>query len=152
MGCEICGKEGKLVKAKIEGAVLEVCESCAETGEIIDEPKPVKKKVKEKSSKKKPEAEKQELVRNYQNLVKEAREERELSIEELAESINEKESVLKRVEQGRLNPSKKLAKKLKNKLGVSLYEEIKVEDYKSSKDKETKEMTVGDIAEVKKKS
>jgi len=33
--CEMCGKDSSLVKARIEGAELEVCNDCARYGQII---------------------------------------------------------------------------------------------------------------------
>jgi ribosome-binding protein aMBF1 (putative translation factor) len=35
--CSLWGKEGQLVKVKIEGAILEVCEECVKFGERIFE-------------------------------------------------------------------------------------------------------------------
>ena len=151
MACEICGKEDNLVKAKIEGAVLEVCKSCAEAGEIVEKPqKKTKKKPKKRKKKSKSYEMKEELVRNFDKEVKSAREDKGLSMKELAEEIKEKESVIKRIEQGKLNPSKDLAKKLERTLEISLYEKMKPADYDSKSSKSSKEMTIGDVADIKK--
>ena len=35
MGCDLCGKEGNLVYAYIEGVKLHVCDKCAKHGKIV---------------------------------------------------------------------------------------------------------------------
>lgn len=151
MRCEICGKETDLVKAKIEGAVLNVCESCAEAGEKIETSKESKKVPKKKKSKKIPRDE-EELILNFNEAVRNSREEKELSMKELANSINEKKSVIKRIEHGDLKPPKSLADKLERELDISLYEKLDTSSYESGKSSDREEVTVGDVAEVKKKN
>jgi len=145
MECELCGKKTeKLQKVKIESTVLEVCKTCAKAGKTIKTNRKGKKQRKEK--KKEPE---KYLVSDYGKIIKEAREEKGLTIEELANEINEKESVIRRLENRKLKPDEKLENKLSKKLGVSLYEERKEEPVSQKKSGKKKELTIGDVAEVK---
>jgi len=148
MGCELCGKEGELVEAKIEGTVLEVCENCAELGEVLQRGQ-VKKK--QRSKQKLPHQPEQVLANNYGQAVRRARENREMDIAQLAEKMKEKESVIRRVENEKLKPPKKLARKLENFLNVSLYEDEAASPVTSKSNKQTEGVTLGDVAEVEHK-
>jgi putative transcription factor len=141
--CALCGKEAKLVKARVEGAVIEVCEDCVKFGERIFEPvyKPVKRKVKL-------DFEEKEIVERYGKRVLEARNEKGLSREELAKLLGEKESVIRRIEEEEMIPDSELAKKIESKLGIKLFEEYKGEARKV-KSKKVPELTLGDVVEVK---
>lgn len=90
MGCDICGKEGELLQAKIEGTVMSVCSGCAKYGKVI------RQAVVEKIEVKKPKfkIEKEESVEivalNYSEIIKNAREKKGLKQEELAAQIQNK--------------------------------------------------------------
>jgi putative transcription factor len=143
--CQICGKEvDSTVKAKIEGAVMRVCESCAEMGEKID--KKSKKKKKKKRARK---SSQKTLANDYGDRVRDAREGRELSIKELADSLNEKESVIKKVEREELKPDKSLAGKLSKELDITLYINPEVTNYDDSSSSDSRKATLGDVADVK---
>ena len=79
--CEICGEERVLVKAIIEGTLLDVCENCAKFGNIIvvkqikEEEKPVKKVTNELINVINPE---------YPKLIKNAREKLNLKQKDLS--------------------------------------------------------------------
>lgn len=140
--CQICGKEvDSTTKAKIEGAVMHVCDSCADMGEKVE--KKSKKKRTRKSSQK-------TLANDYGDRVRDARETRELSIKELSGSLNEKESVIKKVEREELKPDKSLAGKLSKELDITLYVNPEVTNYDDSSDSDSRKATLGDVADVKK--
>lgn len=144
--CQICGKEvDSTVKTKIEGAVMQTCDSCAEMGEKVNTQKKKKKKKKRrrKSSQK-------TLANDYGSRVKEAREDKELSISELSDSLNEKTSVIKKIETEDLKPDKPLAGKLSKELDIELYVNPEVTDYDDTSDGDTRKATLGDVADVKK--
>jgi uncharacterized protein (TIGR00270 family) len=91
MHCEICGREiswGYLVE--IEGAKLIACPSCAERGRIIrkvyDREMAPRKKKKESKEEKEESAEKV-LVRDYGKRIREAREAKGITREELAKKL-----------------------------------------------------------------
>lgn len=140
MECEMCGRVSGLLRAKIEGSVLQVCRKCGSLGEILQEEKPQKAPVKA------PAIEQQEIVPDFPALIKQAMKERSLSRKELAERIKEKESIIRRVENG-MRPTKQIAEKLEKALGIQIlgYEE-KEQKIPAIK---TDELTVGDIIEIR---
>ncbi len=151
MQCEMCGKEARLFKTRIEGTVLNVCRSCSAYGEVISE---VKREVlpKRKIKPKKPEPEVIFIVdENYPQIIKERREKLGLKQEELARKISEKESVINKLESGSMIPNLKLAKKLERFLKVKLISEelaeVKPSPQQSPKLKET--YTMGDFITIK---
>jgi len=139
--CEICGKEA-VKRAEIDGATVNVCEECARYGKVL--PEPVKRKP--KSEPKMPDSSKY-VDPDYPELVKKAREKKGLKIGELAKRINEKESVVSRLETGHLSPPLKLARKLESFLDIKLI--LEYEDRQISRsDKEGSGLTIGDVVEI----
>ncbi len=145
--CQLCGEDSEnLKKTKIEGAVMKVCSSCSEMGDVIEQKK--KKKTKKKSSKTYRPKDTEKLTSNYGEKLKQAREDRKLSIKELADSLNEKASLIKKVEREDLKPEKSLANKLSKELDVTLYVNPEVYDT-SIESTDDGKATLGDVAEVK---
>jgi putative transcription factor len=150
MRCEICGKKvvGKPVKTKIESSVMLTCNECAKFGKVQREPpkpkrpRPVKRiqRYREPS---------EEVLEDYNTIVREGREKKGWSREELGEKIYEKASVINRIESGKMVPDIKLAKKLERILNVILIEkseDVKSEDMGPSA---RRGATIGDIARIK---
>ncbi len=116
MNCEICDKRASnLVKIRLEGATMTVCESCAKLGERVSAPH-----VFASRREKDPEFSKEDIVQNYASLVKNAREKKGWTQEQLARELLEKEFLIQRIEQGRMQPTIFLAKKLQRALGIQL--------------------------------
>ena len=63
-----------------------------------------------------------ELIDDYGITIKKARQKSGFSIEDFAKKINEKESVVKKLEKEELNPPTKLVQKLERALGIKLME------------------------------
>ncbi len=146
MTCEICGKkEGEMMDAIVEGAMLKVCSSCGKSGKVIPILKqPVVKEEKMMETKEDVEV----IVNDYSELVKKAREKKGLTQEELAKDIGEKESTVHHLESGNMKPNFKLANKLKVYLGVELVEKVeRIDVKKSTKDIDFKDenITIGDL-------
>jgi putative transcription factor len=144
--CEICGiKTNKIFITKVEGVILKLCEKCSKYGIVVNIiKKDEKKKVDMKNSL---DEEEYELVEDYQKLIEEARKKMNISIEELAKRIGEKESLIRKVEKGEIRPSDNLIDKLEKILKVKLKEKIK---YKVEKKDERKEkLRIADIVEIK---
>jgi len=148
--CEICGsKTEQLFKVSVEGTEMKTCLKCTRFGKILS------RIVLEKSKEEKrvvihvPELE-ESVVKNYSSIVRQAREKIGLTQEGFAKMLNERLSVMKSMEQGKLVPDLKLAKKLEQMLGVKLVEEVKesTEGYTPEK---TGPATLGDIIKIKKK-
>lgn len=147
--CELCGRDvDSLKKAKIEGATLKVCDSCADMGEEVQTSTSKTRKKKKSRSRKKTKRETDTLASDYGERVRSAREEEKLSIKEVAEDLNEKESVIQKVENQELKPEKSLASKLSKKFGVDLYVNPEVADVDTDSG-DTRSATLGDVAEVK---
>lgn len=136
MFCELCGKESKkLKKVIIEGASLEVCPDCAKyaSGEILHDRKILtqeylKHRIDTLRRKRHSEndilEENEALIENYGDIVKAAREKMGLTQEELASKINEKSSVIAKIERYELRPDKALIRKLEKFLGIKLIEKL----------------------------
>lgn len=139
--CEICGKEA-VKRAEIDGATVNVCGECASYGKVL--PEPVRRKIKQDQAM--PDSSRY-VDPDYPKLVKEAREKKEMKIEELARHINEKESVISRLETGHLSPPLNLARKLENFLEIKLI--LEYEDKPISRsDKVDSGLTIGDVVEI----
>jgi putative transcription factor len=92
----------------------------------------------------------EELVEGYASLIRVAREKLGYSHEELGLKINERATVLKHIELGKMEPNNLLANKLERALKIKLLIPIETEEKTTptmvtSKDQE---MTLGDIIEV----
>ncbi|MGB9740720.1 MAG: multiprotein bridging factor aMBF1 [Candidatus Bathyarchaeales archaeon] len=170
MRCEVCGRKiyGKPYNVIIEGAKLTVCSECSKHGKIIleaEEPQPPTQRAmsaKPKASptlktpqKKVPETTLNsfELVEDFNVKIKKAREKLGLSHEDLGKKLNEKVSVLRKIETGRMTPDDALAKKLEHELKIRLLvpvSEVKIPQTKITKPEE-RELTLGDIIQFNKK-
>ena len=105
MQCDMCGSEGKLYKAIIEGAELNVCQECSKFGKVISVIKQetaVKKKVAKAKEVKEPEQEIMQLiVEDFAEKIKKKRESLGLKQKEFAKKIGEKESLVQKIESGK---------------------------------------------------
>lgn len=145
MECELCGAKSTK-KIEIDGAVVSVCDKCSSFGkEIRKDFRPRKRinideKIKEIS-----------INPNYSSIIKNEREKRGITKKDLGKLVNEKESFIARIEKKKTIPSEKTAKKLEKALGVRIlgYEQKKTEF--QEKKSRPKELTLGDIAEIKMK-
>jgi len=150
--CEICGQETELVIAEIEGMDMSVCHKCAQFGQIKNIPKiktELSKKISHKPIHSEPHLEIIEtIVPDYSQKIKKARERLDLNQEDFAKKINEKESLLHKMETGSFEPSLPLAKKLEKLLGIKLIQKVEEEKIVSSKIS-SEGLTIGDL--IKKK-
>jgi putative transcription factor len=144
--CDMCGKEGDLVDAIVEGAVMNVCLNCANHGSVITINQPVVDKkrtmVKEDEG-----GESIDVVADdFAEKIKKARERKEITQEDLAKFIAEKESVIHQLESGKLKPNFKLAHKLEVFLNISLVDKVETKLKKDKKvDFKDGNLTIGDI-------
>lgn len=147
--CEMCGKEDNLVLALVEGVELNVCSKCASFGKIIK--KHIKKEIKKEIIKKpQPEREIIMVIReDFSNLIRNKREKMGLKQDEFAKFLNEKESVIQKIENGNYLPSIEMARKLEKQLNILLIEE-KIVEPQHLKAKEDV-LTIGDAINIKKK-
>jgi putative transcription factor len=148
MMCEICGRpiKGKGRQIFVENAKLTVCKNCARYGTAVKQ-KPQKSIQKVISRKKR---EDYEVREDYSSMVRKAREKQGLTQKELAKQINEKESVIHRVETGHMRPSRKLARKLEHALEIKLLEKVSEPEIPHRR-RHSDELTIGDIIRIKKR-
>ena len=160
MVCELCGKEVRTKLMMVEGAPLNVCEGCqkfavgkeevvkTDTGRVIATPiadrlemrgrrmgtRDIYSQVSEKV-----------LADDYGAKVRDKRRQMGLSQEELGKKINEKKSIIVKVENQDIRPSDKLISTLERTLGVSLKETIEDVDTNTNKEAFKPSMTLGDF-------
>lgn len=89
------------------------------------------------------------LASDYDKRVRDARESKGLTQEELAKNLKEKVSVIKKIENGHMQPNEDLREKLERELQVSLTEEIGEEEWES--ETTSGGYTLGDIVKRKEK-
>lgn len=131
MQCEICGNTIREAHAiELDGALLKVCGGCSRLGRPAREvpstssiPKPTAPKSTPKpiTDSWAPELEEVELRNDYAKVIKQAREKASISQEELAKRMNEKLSVIKHLETGKLKPDDILAKKIEHTMKIQLF-------------------------------
>ena len=89
------------------------------------------------------------LVDDYGEVIKQARKAKGLSLEDFAQMINEKASIIQKIEKSEFNPPDSLITKIERKLDISLKEEIAAPIFTGTASK--KETTLGDVVKLKKK-
>ncbi|MEM3736813.1 MAG: multiprotein bridging factor aMBF1 [Candidatus Bathyarchaeia archaeon] len=165
MRCEICGKvsPNKLLPVSIEGARLLACVECAKLGTLDIKTGGVSSSLSRKNSvaTRAPPPIRQSrglsdirpdvyaVVDDYGLRVRKAREEHGWSQEELGKMINEKASLIGKIETSKLTPSLLIAKKLEHVLGVSL---LVKEDFPVTQTSPPLryDLTIGDVVTFKK--
>lgn len=150
--CEICGRKGVRAVVSVEGAKLVACGGCARGKKILyyleeNEPVPEPRQM-ERPRRGMEESE--EIVDDYPERIKKARQKMGLPISVVAEKINEMESYLERIERGTITPTFAVAKKLEKELGIKLIEKVEasVAPSEHSKGKKFTEPTLGDMLET----
>ncbi|MDE1871318.1 MAG: TIGR00270 family protein [Candidatus Micrarchaeota archaeon] len=119
--CEICGiKAGDIYIVDVEDVELRVCTKCARgkkvVSQVIERPGFGRKRVAEGNE------DEPQLIENYGSAIHSAREAMKIPLKVLAEMLNEKETLLLRIEQQRTLPSVELTKKLEKALAIRLME------------------------------
>jgi putative transcription factor len=163
--CEVCGHKihGSPIRAEIEGAKLTVCIECSKHGKIISDkeiefgprtPKKPLTPIPFTQKKRMVEARveiTQEVVDGYHAKIRQAREKLGLSHEELGKKINEKASVLSKLETGKMTPNNMLVTKLEHALKIKLLVPIKEEKISEIPKLPNREPTLGDFIQLNKK-
>lgn len=167
--CEVCGRKIREapMRVVIEGAKLTVCTECSKHGKVEWEESPKPAAITPQSTfseqgapTRRPLQIKrkviiarvdttQEIVEDYADVIRQAREKLGLSHEDLGKKINEKESVLRKIETGKMAPTDQLVSKLEHTLKVTLL--VPVAEEKVSLPKAAnREFTLGDAIKISK--
>ena len=151
--CEVCGRPvRKLVEVNIEGSVVRACFSCSRLGTEVPRhrPKAFGGKPYQRQALVKRKEVLLEPIPGYGDVLRERREELGLTQEELGKRLNEKTSVVARLEAERMAPSEALAKKIERHLGIRILERVE-EQREGSYRASGGELTLGDIVKIKRK-
>ncbi|MFP3268352.1 MAG: multiprotein bridging factor aMBF1 [Desulfurococcales archaeon] len=161
--CELCGSpiSGRAYKVSVEGVSLTVCEKCyrkqsAKTREKTAQEEKQQRTQPQASTQRKPQLKAKhevelEVVDDYAKRIKDARERLGITLFSLSQKVMEKETVLKRVEQGRLRPSIDLARRLERALGIKLLEPVVDEEKGKFESQGEDGITLGDVVNIRKK-
>ncbi|MEW5937295.1 MAG: multiprotein bridging factor aMBF1 [Candidatus Thermoplasmatota archaeon] len=156
MICELCGKDvSRLRPVRIEGSVLSVCTACVRFGEGVkiegrkeSAPSPVATRLEMRERRMRErdiyEHEEYDLVPDFPALVRKRREGLGLSQEDLGRKLNERKSVIQKLEAGDIHPDDKLVAKLEKVLGISLREKRALGRVQSAP-REDRGLTLGDL-------
>lgn len=176
MQCEMCGKQTESLKvALIEGSELDVCGDCQSFGEVLHEesddtddsgsataaggssggtsstgsrsPSPSSGGGGGGGGRRDPLEKMGALASDYPERVRQARESMDLTQEELADRLNEKQSLIRKIERGDMRPDEEVRGKLESTLEISLTEDVSADDWEGSGSGEG--YTLGDIVERK---
>jgi len=166
----MCGAEtDSPTKIQTEGTELQVCSNCTEFGTVIHDEETEKSTSSSSGSaggssgssttrqsppssgsspsRDDPFDEMGTLAPDYDSRVRNARENEGLTQEDLADDLNEKLSLIRKIERGEMRPSEEVRTKLESELGVSLTEEVGGEEWDT--EGSSGGYTVGDIIERK---
>jgi putative transcription factor len=158
MRCEVCGEEifGQPFYRIIEGGRMIVCSRCSFFGSGNWDPRKPQsrsRKINTSVPRSRPRsdidvAEQMELIDKYGTLIKKARQKKGMTIEDFAKKINEKESVIKKMEKSQMNPPTILIRKIERELGIKLMEASTISNAKIIT-RPTGRRTLGDIIKMK---
>jgi putative transcription factor len=174
----MCGSEQpSLTTVKVEGAELELCDDCKEFGTEVRTESSSSQSTKYSTSSSSGTSgsssssssaaggstgggsggssrrrdmfdDMDEIAGDYDRRIREAREDRGLSQEELANALNEKASLIRKLERGDILPSDDVRAKLEGDLEISLVEGEDADDNDWSSDSSTT-TTLGDVVKRK---
>lgn len=147
--CELCGGSTQGLKTVIiDGSIFNVCLSCSKRGKPYQPPipkkqisnQPPKKQISSQPSTKKPFKKPTNVKFNkieffddnvlksdFADIIHNARLKKGYTQEYVANKINEKVTLFKKIETGGLKPNEIISKKLERFLGIQLYEKL-IED------------------------
>lgn len=169
--CEMCGTETANPKTvKVEGAELDVCDDCADFGTEVTTQESSSTSTKYSTSSSSSSSggssgesgggssspsrrrdmfdEMEEMASDYDDRIRDAREAMDLSQEELADQINEKASLVRKLERGDMLPSDDVQRKLERKLDITLTESAGGDEEWESESGDTG-LTLGDMVKRK---
>jgi len=163
MQCEICGADirGRPFLIKVERSELNACSRCSRFGTPVESYEPARGRGYAAPPSGRPIARPRtrrrdvfdqmvdEVVPNYGEVIRREREKRSWSQEELALRILEKANVIRKIEREELMLEDDVRKKLEKALEIKLAEPVESTEVKRRG--LSKDLTLGDIATIKKK-
>ncbi len=174
--CEMCGTEtANPNRVKIEGAELDVCDECTDFGtEVKTDEGSSSTSTKYSTSSSSSSSSSSsttggtsgssggsssrntemfddidEIAQDYDERIRTAREKAGLSQEDLAKRLNEKASLIRKLEQGSTLPTDEIQSKLEHELDIDLSESGGADDTEWESDSDAGSYTLGDMVERK---
>jgi putative transcription factor len=171
----MCGTEtANPNRVKIEGAELDVCDECTDFGTEIDTGQSSSTSTKYSTSSSSGSSgsstststgssgsssgggrsqdmfdDIEELAQDFDDQIRQGRERAGLSQEDLAQDLNEKASLIRKLEQGEMLPTDEMQTKLERTLDIDLSAGGSTDDSEWQSDSSTGEYTLGDVVERK---
>ncbi len=164
MICELCGSDVPRTKlVMVESAAMNACPKCekfASSGAVkTKEGKVMLPSVADRLGSRERRMRQRdvlthgekELVFDYHHRVRKGRQKMSMSQDELAKSLNEKKSIIVKIENGDIRPTDKLIAKLERALDITLkdYLETDDDDGQGSQQQQSKGMTLADFIKTK---
>ncbi len=164
MVCEMCGRPLPVVGTiDVERAQMRVCQGCLRFGKPVAEPGPkpegatgrpgvqegLRRRQARMSERRVPLEADEVLVPDLGERVRRARQAKRLKVDDVARAINEKKSILHKIEAGSFRPDPVVTAKLERSLGIRLRE--KVESVDAPKPGPPGAITIGDLIRMQKK-
>lgn len=164
MLCELCGAEVPRTRdVAIEGTVLSVCGNCAKFGDAVmassvrrtTMPPLISERLDARKRRLTPrdvyaEAGPEELTEDFAERIRRARESRGWRQADLGAKINEKASVIAKLESGTMTPNDALVRKLEKELGIKLKERLQPVAGKAQAASQA--MTLGDFINMQERA
>jgi len=171
--CEMCGTEvSSPSRVKIEGAELDVCDECTDFGTELktEDSSSTSTKYSTSSSESSGSSgssspssssssgggrrrdmfdEMDEIAQDFNDRIRSARESKGLSQKELAQQLNEKASLIRKLEQGNSLPSDDVRTKIEKSLGIDLSAGGSTDDEEWSGGESDGSYTLGDVVQRK---
>ena len=176
--CEMCGaQKASLTTTKVEGAQLELCDSCTDFGtEVRTDSASSSSSTKYSTSSSDGSSsssgssgstgssgssgsssrrrndmfdDMDTLAQDYDQRIRSARESTGMSQEDLAKKLNEKASLIRKLERGDVLPSDGVQSKLERELSISLTGESESEDSEWESESASEGYTLGDVVKRK---
>ncbi len=146
MQCDMCGKsEEYTLLANVEDVKMNLCKPCSKFGKVISQSN--KKQTFKPKIKSTPETIFL-VVNDFGKKIRQARDALNLTQEELAKKLNEKESLIQKIESEHKEPSIGTGRKLEKFLRIKLIQEH--EEVATSKTESSSQgMTIGDMIKLK---
>ncbi len=158
MQCELCGRKCYCHPATVDSVSMMLCPDCLKQhGKSVKEPAsspqgvPILSRIKRPKTKDVYEGMNKELVSGWNNIIKNARQKKSLSREELGFRIGERTVTIAKIENGDLRPSDKVVGKLEKELGITLIEDVKNVSNVSLGSHQDRGLTLGDFIKKEEK-
>jgi len=152
MECELCGRVYDCRPAVVDGVRMMLCPGCMRHGKGVkpaeapnEVKRPIEQRIKKPREKDVYKDMTKELVSNWNKIIKNAREKKKLSREELGFKIGERTVTISKIENGELRPSDNMIKKLEKELEITLMEEVASTPSYSAGTRSGRGLTLGDF-------